>query len=411
MKKIYYGWVVCILCTLIIFVTMGAVSNGFAIYMPYIMNEQGFAFSQTSFLITLRCLVALAAMFCIGVFYDKLSLRVGIAIAVACSAAAYFIYGVADNYIMFGIGAAVSGLSYGLGSMIPVTILISQWFISHRALALGICTSGSGIASILLSPVNTMLVENYSLRTAFLAEGSVWLVIAAVALAFIRNKPSEMGLRPYGQKELQDKVVSEGMKGKVVSFSLSERGWILMGCVSLSMGAVANPGFSHLPVLLTAEGFSSVVVASVISGIGIVITVSKVAFGELADKIGGMKSSVLAFIVLIAGHVLCCFSFLQSIPVCVATVVVIGLGYPIATIGPSLWAGDMVSADKFPEVVRKFQITYACGALLFSNIPGILADHFNGYIPAYILFSGLIFISMVFLMIAYKENRSSRNHE
>ncbi|MFR6379638.1 MAG: hypothetical protein ACLUNZ_07290 [Evtepia sp.] len=42
-------------------------------------------------------------------------------------------------------------------------------------------------------------------------------------------------------------------------------------------------------------------------------------------------------------HVLCCLSFLQSIPLSVLTAVCMGVGYLIATIGPSVWANDLAS--------------------------------------------------------------------
>lgn len=404
LNKVYYGWIICILGTLAIFVTMGGVTNGFSIFMPYIMSEYGFSFSQTSSLVTIRCLVALVSMFCMGAFYDRVSIRIGLAMSVAATGISYCIYGIADSYVMFAVGATLSGIGYGFGSMVPVTILISRWFIKHRALALGICASGSGMASIVLAPVTTILVEKYSLGQAFLIEGMIWLIIAAIVAVCIRNKPSEMKLRPYGQKELHDKIRAEGIKGINVTFSLSSRGWILMGCVSLSVGALANPGFSHIPVLFSTEGFAPMIVATIFSGIGLIVTISKVLFGEMVDRIGGRKSSSLAFCILFIGHILCCFAYLHSIPICVATVIVLGFGYPIATIGPSVWAADMVSQDKFPDVVRKLQIMYACGALAFSNMPGIIADHFGGYIPAYMLFSLMTVVAWVCIKLAYLEN-------
>ena len=75
MRKIHYGWVICVTCTLLLFVTMGTVSNGFSIYLPYIMAERGLTHAQTSSLVTLRCLVAFVAMLLIGGYYRKVSLR------------------------------------------------------------------------------------------------------------------------------------------------------------------------------------------------------------------------------------------------------------------------------------------------------------------------------------------------
>ena len=84
MKHVHYGWVVCITCTLLLFITMGTVSNGFSVYLPYIMDERGLTHAQTSSLVTLRCLTAFLAMLVIGWYYKKVSLRLGVSIA-ACA--------------------------------------------------------------------------------------------------------------------------------------------------------------------------------------------------------------------------------------------------------------------------------------------------------------------------------------
>ena len=85
MKRNDYCWVVCAVATLLLFVTMGTVSNGFSVFLPYIMDHQGFTHAQTSSLITLRCLVSFFAMLGIGIYYRKVSLRIGTAIAAACA--------------------------------------------------------------------------------------------------------------------------------------------------------------------------------------------------------------------------------------------------------------------------------------------------------------------------------------
>ena len=88
-------------------------------------------------------------------YYQKVSIRVGTTIAAAAAGVSFLLYSAAEAYPLFCVGAAISGVSYGLGSMIPVSILINRWFYQHRALALSICASGSGIATIVLPPVTT----------------------------------------------------------------------------------------------------------------------------------------------------------------------------------------------------------------------------------------------------------------
>ena len=401
MKRPYYGWLVCLMSTLLLFVTMGTVSNGFSVYLPYIMAECGLTHAQTSSLVTLRCLVSFLAMLGIGYYYKKVSIRLGVTIAAACAGVSFLLYSTAHAYPVFCLGAAISGLSYGLGSMIPVSILMNRWFVEHRALALSICGTGSGVATILLPPVTTALVEGLSMSAAFRIEACAVFGFTALILLFLRNDPAEKGLKPYGWEHAHPPGAKEA---PVRSFGLTPKMWALMACASLFMGALANPGFSHLSVLFTSEGFDPMVVAVILSGAGVVITLAKLIYGGVTDRVGGCKSSLLFGGVLLVGHVLCCLAFLQSMPVTLLTVLFLGVGYPICTIGPSIWANDMSSSDRYPTVVRRLQVTYAGGALVFASVPGILADHFGGYISAYILFSGAMALTLVCITLAYREN-------
>lgn len=406
MKRPYYGWVVCLVSTLLLFVTMGTVSNGFSVYLPYIMAEHGLTNAQTSSLVTLRCLASFFAMLGIGFYYKNVSIRVGVGIAAACAGVSFCLYSVAESYPVFCLGAAISGLSYGLGSMIPVSILMNRWFVKHRALALSICASGSGIATIVLPPVTTALVEGLSMTAAFRIEGGAVFLFAALIVLFLRNDPKEKGVKPYGWEEAHP--AGDAGETRRPSFTLTAGTWALMACVSLFMGALANPGFSHLSVLYTSQGFDPMVVAAIISAAGVMITVGKLLYGEVTDRIGGCKSSLLFGGILLGGYLLCCLAFLRSMAVTVATVLLLGVGYPIATMGPSVWANDMCSADHYPTVVRRLQVIYAGGALVFAGVPGILADRLGGYIPAYLMFSGFLAAALVCIALAYRETRKHR---
>lgn len=402
MKRIHYGWVVCLVSTLLLFVTMGTVSNGFSVFLPYIQAARGLTHAQTSSLVTLRCLVAFFAMLGIGVYYQKFSIRVGTGLAASFAGLAYLIYGFAQSYGAFCLGAAVSGLGYGLGSMIPVSILMNRWFDQHRALALSICGTGSGIATILLPPVTTALVERSSLAGAFRVEAVGVFAIAAILFLFLRSTPAEMGLRPVGAAEVPETVETQAQPAPD-SFTLTPKMWAFMGCVSLFMGALANPGFAHLSVLYTSEGFDPVVVAAILSGTGVMITLGELIYGETTDHLGGRRASLLFGGILLVGHVLCCLAFLQNLVVCGVTVLFLGIGYPIATIGPSVWANDMSSPDHYPTVVRRLQVIYAGGALLFASVPGLMADALGGYIPTYALMSGMLFLALCLVALAYRE--------
>ena len=62
MGKIFYVWIVCGVCTLLIFISMGTASNGLSVFLPYIIKACELTNTQASSLVTLRCAFAFLSM-------------------------------------------------------------------------------------------------------------------------------------------------------------------------------------------------------------------------------------------------------------------------------------------------------------------------------------------------------------
>ncbi len=408
-KHIHYAWVMCGLGAMMIAISIGVVANGFSIYLPYLITDYGFSNSQTSFLVNIRCVVSFLATLFVGRYYKLFTLRVGITLATSCACIAYLLYGISDSYIIFCLGSAISGLSHGLGAMIPVTVLMNNWFTHRRALAISICAMGSNIGTIFLPPLINTLVQSSSVQKSFfMLSAGVSVMILAIAV-LLRNTPEEKGLHPY---KFSDSTVTQDTSAVVHTKEqpkMTKKVWLYIGCASLAMGVISNPGFTHLSVLYTTEGYAMATVAWMISGMGIATTIVKPLSGQLVDSWGGFKVTLsFGFFMLIA-YTACCFSFTGSTVVCVLTSIFMGCGNCITMLGTSIWAGDLAPKEDYAETVRKLQIIYSGGALCFATVPGILADHFGSYIPAYGLFSALLVISLVCVICAYRESKKSCN--
>ena len=407
MKKHHYAWTICAAGTLLIFITMGAVSNAFSIYMPYIRDEFGLTNAQTSTLVTMRLVVAFVCMLLIGKYYDLFNIRVGGSLAAAFGGLTFLIYSFASDFTLFAVGAGVSGLAYGFGSMVPVSILMTRWFDDHKALAISICSAGSGLGSIILPPVVTGLLSTLSMPTVFRIEAAFILLCAAVIYLTIRNYPHDMGLTRLGEnRERLKQAAQENAAPRSMKAPITKAVLILSCAGSFLMGAQGNPGIMHIPVLYTSEGFTAVFAATLMSIIGAALTVGKIVFGEVTDKIGGFRSSIIFFILLVLGNGLCCLAGTGNAVLGLTAVAVLGVGYSVSTIGPSIWAGDLSSEMEFPKTMRTFQIFYSLGALITASVPGILADHFSGsYVPAYVMFTTMALIASLLIVAAYVKKK------
>ena len=146
---------------------------------------------------------------------------------------------------------------------------------------------------------------------------------------------------------------------------------------------------------------ASMVMAHMLAAAGLILTLGKCVFGYFTDRLGSFRSSNLFGSFLIAGLALCCFAFVPSKGLFMLAMVVLGFGLPLSTVGLSVWAMDFSDMDSYPTVLKWFQLAHSIGGMAFSMVPGIIADIFGSYVPAYILFTGFAVISFLIVFVTY----------
>ena len=381
MKKIHYGWLVCAGCALLLFCTSGLSINAFTVYQPYIMAQNGFTNAQSSAIITFRSLSSFLGMLLTGFYYKKLSLRTGMGAAGGLLLAGFVTYAFAESHFAYCLGSTLVGFGYGFGTMIPIAMVLGRWFTAKRTFALGICSAVTGFSTLGIPSLLTGLVEQHGLRHTFLLESGCIALLVTAAVLLIRNDPGDLGLQPYGAAPEEDAAPAASRPSV-----LTGKYWLLIVPMLLLLGAMTNVGYSHLSVLLSSQGFDGQLTALAITVSGITLTLGKYGYGWLSDRVGTYRSNRIFGAVLTLGMALCCV--MGSSPVIMLTAMVCyGAGLATTTVGLNAWAGDLSSPDQYNANVRRFQLGYSGGTLLFSSLPGVLADRFGGsYVPAYLFF-------------------------
>lgn len=390
MQAARYKWVICAVCCLLMFTITGLCSSAFSVYLPYLISHGGLTKTETSTLITIRSFVSFLVMFGVTKYYEKLDIRLGAALAILSAVIGFFIYSTADSYRFCAAAAAFVGIAYGLGGMIPITILINRWFLTQKATALGICSAGSGIASIVVPPVITSIVETHSLSRAFWMEAAFMAAAMLIFFLLAKNRPDEGG----GGAAQKKKKEAQGR-------GLSRAGLAAMILASVMIGAIAVPGNVHLAVLFKTEGYEPMQVAYVLSMSGLALIGGKLIYGIVTDKIGAFRSNFLFMGLIIAGLVLCCLADRQDPWLPFAAVLILGFGFPVATVGLSVWSADLSSPEDFEVNVKRFQMSYVFGTLSFSVVPGLIADACGSYIPAYMIFAGMAALALLLVQMVY----------
>jgi sugar phosphate permease len=378
-------------------VTMGMIASiAFSVYLPYIAKHGSFSGVGVSFIITVRSVFTLVGMFVLPAYYKKLDIRAGAALSAVMAALTFVVYGLAENLFLYYAGAAVAGIAYGLGSMIPVSIVINRWFVEKRALAIGIASCGTGIATLIVPPSLALLIAAFGLKTTMYIEAGVILLVAAFIFLSLRNDPSLLGYAAYGTGAAS----AHKKAGSKRDMSPPER--LMLSAAMAMFGAVAILSSTNISLLLTSQGQSSAASALAISVMGVVLTISKILYGKLTDALGAYRSNYIFSALLLAGLVVSCTVNRTGKIGMYASIVLMGVGYPIALVGLSIWAGDFSVEARYAEAVKRLQIAYQLGGLLFSALPGFLADVTGSYAPAYLLFCVLLVASMTIVQSMYR---------
>ena len=392
------AWLVCLGCGLALFTVMGLGINGFTVYQPYLLERFHLTNGQGSWITTVRSLFSLLSMLSADALCRRLGIRQTMTLGLGFFVVSYALFGAASAFPTLCACAALSGLAYGFGGMIPLTLALSHWFQDRRGLALGLAAGGSGLSTVLAPPLLEEAIQHLGLTAAFWLEGGVGILLTLCVFLLVRDRPEELGLIPY--------TASGGSEASVPAERpapprLSRPLWWVVVAAAFLTGGPCGPGFSHLSVLYTSENYDSGTVALLMSLFGLVLMLSKVLYGSLSDTLGSRWANWSVYAVFLTGFSLCCLAPGGSIPLAFAAFVFTALGMPLSSVSLSVWAGDLSAGPDYDRLVKWLSSAYMLGSLLTGPMPGMLADRFGSYVSAYLLFLASLVCSMALIQGVY----------
>ena len=398
MKKIHYSWVICITCTLITFVTGGMMQGAFNVYLPYITFMNDFTEVQISSIVSMRYFSKFISLLMVEWFYKKTNVRLGVTIAMFFAAGSYIICGFAKSFTVYCISSLFAGAAYGLAATMSPAILMNRWFDDKRGCALGIAAAGTGIATIVLPPIVTFLIEEYSIQTACIIE-AIFIIFAMILVFFLlRNEPALFGILPYRKKH---GVMGRKKNIRYNDYNLSKKDCNLMIIAMVLLASAANTPNNFLPKLYLQAGKSSIVVAWLLSFSGVAVITGKILIGMTADRIGTKKATMIFGILLTNGLVLSVFATLPVIFVAALSIFCLGLGFSLSTVALPLWAADLSKRDQYTKAVKRLELGYAAGSVLFTYLTGWIAEIAGNYYIAFMMYSLNSLLAIAIILYIY----------
>ena len=128
-------WLVCLGGAIMLFSVMGLGSNVYSVYQPFIIAQNGFTNTQAAWIITTRSLFIVLGMLTANALCVRVGIRPAVTGAMLLLALSRFLFGAAGSLPAYLVAAATTGLAYSWAGMIPLSLLINNWFQDRNAFA------------------------------------------------------------------------------------------------------------------------------------------------------------------------------------------------------------------------------------------------------------------------------------
>ena len=198
----HYSWIiVAILATVQIFAS--SISMAAGIMLPPLTDETG-PFGWNESLVTL----GIATYYGFGALYAPvtgwLGDRFGARSMLMVAAMLYLISmlllsRISEVWHFFLFFGVLLSLTQSLG-MVPLMASISGWFRRRLGLGIGILFAAGGLGTAAFAPVAGWLIETLGWQGNFMIVGLVGGAAMLALVPFLRNRPADVGVEPYGTR-------------------------------------------------------------------------------------------------------------------------------------------------------------------------------------------------------------------
>jgi len=199
-------------------------------------------------------------------------------------------------YLCFGVIMAFGRSA----AAVPLTALITKWFIRNQGLALALAQS-QNVGPAIFAPLSVFLLSQYSWRGAYLWLGVGSLLIIPMALLMRDYRENEAVSSQRGTTENPGQQAAPQVSLTLGEAMRTRAFWTLnamaVGCC-VCHSCILLHGFNHM----TDMGLSGTTASRVAAVMAISGMVGKIANGLLADRIGG-KWAIALFLFLQAAMI------------------------------------------------------------------------------------------------------------
>lgn len=399
----FYGWYVAVACLVMMYVTVGVSYYGLSLFLKPLRDEHGWSNSVVSGATGMFFVVSGVASFFAGPFIDRYGPRRFLGVGITLTALGAAGIGVIDRIWQLYACYVVLAVAYGLGAVVPVSTLMSRWFIHNRARATMISSTGVSLGGATLVPIGSALIEAGGLRLAAPVLGLVVFVVAMPALLLVVSaSPQDMGLEPDGgavpqrptriDRASQYRVWTRAEALRSVPF------WASVIAFFCALGAqtsvlIYQLAFLQEPDKLGTRGAAALAVTT--TTIGSII--ARIAVAMIADRLDKRFMSIVLFLLQTCAIV--AYLVVEQTFWIYASALLFGFTVGNVYMAQSLLIGEQFGLVSFATVYGMISFTGQVGSGISLIVVGRLVDA-HGYGAPFLLLAALDVVAAAVVLFA-----------
>jgi MFS family permease len=365
-----------------LFLLWGSCYNTFGVFFTPLLKEFKETHASVSLLATAIVLTTGLTAPLAGWLIKLIDVRVVMGLGATLAGISLLAISRAETFGQVLIGYLLLGVGLGGSTMVPATLVITNWFTERRATVLGLATVGMELGGMLMTLLASHLISIHGWRaTYFVLAVPIFLIVLPVVVLVVRTSPEAVFPK-------ENQVTPPILAGLEVREALHNRSFRLLGIVQMCFGLGVGGAFVHVVPMMLKVGYREETAAVALSTILGLIVLGKPAMGFLGDYFGA-RQALAAALAVCAISILCMGDAYQS-PILGLGILFFGLtlATPVPLV-PVILA-DIIGPKSMGPLFGLLLFAQLVGAAISPVIVGEIFDVTGTYTIGYALTAAII---------------------
>jgi MFS family permease len=280
--------------TFLVLLASAAFRSSISLLLVPMEEDLGWTRTQTSFAVSLNLLLyGVAAPFAAALLERVGVRRTAVWALVLVAAGCLGTTVMTAPWQLAVLWGVVIGVATGSVALVFGAIVANRWFVARRGLVVGILGAAWATGQLVFLPLLAVVVDRWGWRGASVAIAALCALLLPAVVAVLRDRPSDVGVLPYGATGPQDApdsappsaVAAVGHALTVLRETLWTRPFLLLAGTFFVCGWTTNGIIStHFVPAAHDHGMPATTAAGLLAVVGVFDILGTVGSGWLTDR-------------------------------------------------------------------------------------------------------------------------------